>query len=65
MKWISVEERMPEECEDVLVFEKYISLRCIKIGHFMGIEEPFWVDLHCYPVDKVTHWMSLPKGQDE
>jgi len=59
--WIRVEQRLPEDGKDVLVSEKYRSLKTVKIGHRLGGSDPIWVDDHGYPMDKVTHWMPLPK----
>lgn len=60
MKWICIQERIPAEREEVLVIEKYLDIVTIKIGHYLGQEDPYWVDDHAYPLDKVTHWMKLP-----
>lgn len=60
-KWISVKDRLPEPNVDVIVFEKYMSIKTIKIGHRLGYEEYDWVDDHLYPLDKVIFWMPLPK----
>ena len=54
MKWISVDERMPSTCIDVLVYRS----GGITLGGYDSYEG-FWYDqgLRC---GKVTHWMPLP-----
>lgn len=56
---------MPEPHIDIIVFEKYRSIETVKIGHRLGCEEYDWIDDHCYPLDKVTHWMPLPQTPRE
>jgi hypothetical protein len=58
MKWIKVEDKLPNICQDVIVFEKFMSCKTIKIGHLLPSD--YWVDDHLFPVDSVTHWMPLP-----
>lgn len=55
-EWISVDERLPGEDEDVLCFvdegdEKWQEVA----SHHNG----FFTDLHCNLII-VTHWMPLP-----
>ena len=65
MKWISSEERLPEESDslhirDVLVFVP--DLNRITFGwHFDGD----WHIENSPSVWKVTHWMPLPEPPEE
>jgi len=74
MKWISVKERLPERYEDVLIYFKDDSTmsylrdcnkhedqgkcRC-KLKWHAYAEDSFF-----YKVDRVTHWMELPKAPE-
>lgn len=57
-EWVSVEERLPEEKQRVIV-------RCERVGTSVG-----WILWGNWMADigpdagKVTHWMSLPKPPD-
>lgn len=57
--WISVNERLPETCADVLVFANGL----VDVG-YRSPSGLFW---HCYANDeaRVTHWMPLPKAPKE
>ena len=57
--WISVNERLPETCENVLVFTHGLS----DIGYYSPTGR-FWI---CYVDEdaRVTHWMPLPKAPKE
>lgn len=61
--WISVEERLPEEDENVLVYGPW------GIGN--GYSLAFWYDSAWndvdsgYPLDNVSHWMPLPDPPKE
>ena len=56
MRWIPVEERLPEEKQRVIV-------RCERVGTYVG-----WILWGNWMTDigpgagKVTHWMPLPPG---
>ena len=58
-RWISVEERLPEEKQRVIV-------RCERVGTSLG-----WILWGNWMTDigpgagKVTHWMPLPKAPKE
>jgi len=59
IKWISVEDKLPEDDRDVLVY--YGNNRC-------GVEWINWVKGKCYGwcgednIVSVTHWMPLPES---
>ena len=58
-RWISVKERLPEDLDNVLVYED----GHVFIGHcehFYGDEEVYvdWHDILYYPITP-THWMPL------
>jgi hypothetical protein len=60
-KWISVEERLPEELEDVLVFSRNGSSTWTEVAHLMC--NRWWrVGI---PMINVTHWMPLPPSPKE
>lgn len=73
MRWIPVEERLPEENVTVLAFnadphaEKYVLARYRAVAH-LGC---FWYqfdqeyDSWCASCWKVTHWMPLPQSPKE
>ena len=66
-KWISVKERLPEDCKDVLVWAVYHE----EYGRSWALRE---VDAYCKDVGwentadpdvrEVTHWMPLPKAPE-
>jgi hypothetical protein len=70
MKWIRVEDRLPEECEPVLIYSKGFA----PTGAYLiyeGGSPIFWhvndwdeSDI-TYRWNEVTHWMPLPKEPDE
>lgn len=67
MKWISVEERLPELDTEVLCFMD----ECIEVGKLVdrrAFEErnsvclnPIWHFCDCIDDLGVTHWMPLPE----
>lgn len=60
-KWISVEERLPEELEDVLVLSRNGSCTWAEVAHLM--RNQWWrVGI---PMINVTHWMPLPEAPKE
>ena len=65
-KWISVEERLPKEGEEVLVFgywhEKFQPLMCYLSPHRKG---KWFTTIAGQQVYTVTHWMPLPEPPKE
>ena len=64
--WISVEERIPNKGENVLVFatEKYTKGHKFAIDRLEeGEKEPIWMYTHGWI--EVTHWMSLPETPEK
>lgn len=70
-RWISVEERLPEEDEDVLVFAIGDLCAVIAITSYShnlhglridGWRPPWEYFRHNY---KITHWMPLPEPPEE
>lgn len=55
--WISVEDGLPENADDVLVFmkEECISLAEYKQGKWKVYSTPYF-----FSSGNVTHWMPLP-----
>ena len=58
-KWISVEERLPEDCSDVLI----VVNGYIHVG-FYNLRFRHWVN-YSYSENNVTHWMHLPCAPKE
>lgn len=73
-RWISVEERLPECNDDVLVFVQHpISGHCwMQTAHHVstiGMDEceddEWWLSGTGETVSFVTHWMPLPESPKE
>lgn len=60
-KWISVEEMLPDDCIDVLVFTRSGYTSSISIAHAL---KGRWFSKGI-PVETVTHWMPLPEPPKE
>lgn len=67
-EWISVEDRLPEECKNVLCFEgKKIVIAFMEKTEDCGEYVPVFWDWIAYDRDDtydevcVTHWMPLPE----
>lgn len=59
-KWISVEERLPENADDVLI----VTNCGIGLGYY-SIYFGEWVDYVDTDSGRVTHWMPLPEEPKE
>ena len=59
-KWISVEERLPETNEDVLVVVDYGGKSGVITG-YMRSQNLGWQGLVGQRLTDVTHWMPLPE----
>ena len=62
-EWVSVKDRLPEECADILLCRKILKIP--EIGTYR--QARFWVydeigDV--YQVDDVTHWLPIPTLYD-
>lgn len=69
MEWISVEDRLPDQPEEITAVERYwCALECglcelVNFAHTTsGCHEFIWNDYIC---SKITHWMPLPKPPGE
>jgi len=60
-QWVSVEERLPEEVEDVLVFSRNGDVTWIQVAHI--VKKQWW--RNGIPSLCVTHWMPLPEPPKE
>lgn len=72
MDWISVNGRLPEEGEPIFVYgvlEHIPRPGIYKARYFSKINEykrdVFWESEWAYDIDKVTHWMPLPKPPEK
>lgn len=59
-KWISVEERLPENDDDVLIITEFGT----SMGYY-DIYRDYWLDYVNSESNIVTHWMPLPEGPKE
>lgn len=59
-EWISVEERLPEMFEPVLVAQENNAV-------FMGTYEGLmgWSSQNKFLIEAPTHWMPIPEGPNE
>lgn len=60
-RWISVEDRLPEESEDVLVFCRNDNITWNTIAH--RVRTLWWRS--GVPIESITHWMPLPEPPEE
>ena len=58
-KWISVEDRLPIDCTDVLVF---IRIGCTSSTSISNVLKRRWWS-RGIPIENVTHWMPLPSTE--
>ena len=66
MRWIPVEERLPENRQDVLFYQKDGFIYCAEYNEGSKLMPPYWsIDHDCWEAKDVTHWMPLPKPPKE
>lgn len=59
MKWISVDDRLPERDTDVLVFGEHMNTQ---VGFLFSSNELWFLTLmDMDEIVDVTHWMPLPE----
>jgi hypothetical protein len=58
-RWIPVTERLPKECEDVLMANIFHNVR---VGFYNGDR---WIDNTSNRTPEVTHWRPLPPAPAE
>lgn len=63
MKWISVNDRLPEKQGHFLVIApKSFPKNCIMVvAEFYDDNNTFYSESSDYPMPDVTHWMPLPE----
>lgn len=69
-QWVSVSERLPKECEDVLVLvsglhNKTVFERSPMLGVWFGNRGWFVDEYPLWSSPGVTHWMPLPEAPKE
>ena len=60
-QWISVEERLPDNIDNVLAYNNnmYNQDCCVEVAFFD--EDKQWKGAPIYFTDGITHWMPLPE----
>ena len=61
-KWINVDDQMPTEGEDVLIWEADDDKMHVARWEIWGIGGSGWLGLNDNTFYPVTHWMPLPEG---
>ena len=63
-EWISVNDRLPEEAVDIIVYttKKRIAFGYLYDGHFRDEEHEIMAS---WNIGEVTHWMPLPEPPKE
>lgn len=60
-KWIPVSERLPEDCETVLVY----AVGYMELGWYDTDNGEWRSDEYTWDADEVTHWLPLPQTPKE
>ena len=60
MKWISVEERLPESDSWVLCWCSDVEVS-VTVGYLTDNNEWVWAEDHTTTLEDLTHWMPLPE----
>ena len=69
-EWVSVKDRYPPECQEVLTFDKISHHTVVMYLVYTKKGEPLFYSNAEYPeehtrLDEVTHWMPLPNPPEE
>lgn len=59
MNWIKIEEKLPQDLENVLFTDKKHVYKGFTNCHFWG-ECNYWFSDTEHCIEDVTHWMPLP-----
>ena len=62
-KWISVKDRLPDECGEYLIRDKMGVTIALLIDNEKGIWQ--WQDSDFYGRGGITHWMKIPELPEE
>lgn len=62
-EWISVKDRLPEHCQEVIVYWNNFASRNYEVhaATYNADFEYFYIHKAGLAVKDVTHWMPLPK----
>lgn len=60
-RWIPVSERLPEDCETVLVY----AVGYMELGWYDTDNGEWRSDEYTWDADEVTHWLPLPQTPKE
>lgn len=64
-EWISVEEKLPENGQVVLFYQKDGFIYCAEYFSGNALMSPGWfIDNDSWDAKEVTHWMPLPAPPD-
>lgn len=60
-KWVKVEDRLPEDGEEVIILLKHFYLTQLLLASFDETKARFYRCDRCYGIDEVIAWMPIPK----
>ena len=65
MKWISVDERLPDSSKWLLVYQDG-AINCMGFSPDTGFEDWTYNKSGCHNIviELITHWMVLPEGPE-